>query len=136
MVNTNWSSVALERLKDAESASKHRQESIAAPYLAGYAIECALKGYLQRAGIRFPTSGSEGHNLKALWSSANFRLADMNDNDGSKAFYIESWDTGLRYKSSLPEINTSLNTQELVVGAQSLYRWIDQQQRRIRKRSR
>jgi len=32
--------------------------------MAGYAIECSLKAYLQREGKPFPTSGSEGHNLK------------------------------------------------------------------------
>jgi HEPN domain-containing protein len=136
MTSPDWQDIAKERLEDAKSLSESRDKSISAPYLAGYAIECALKGYLQDAGIPFPKRGSEGHNLKALWRKADFRIAEINDDNGTKAYYVNSWNTALRYEVKLSGESTTFNTEELVKGAQDLYQWINRRNKRTRRRSR
>jgi len=73
-----WIKVARERAADAEMF-KQPLNSVGAVYMAGYAIECSLKAYLQREGKPFPTSDSEGHNLKGLWKASCFRFCDLPD---------------------------------------------------------
>jgi len=123
-----WIEVARERAADAEML-KQRLNSVGAVYMAGYAIECSLKAYLQREGKPFPTSGSEGHNLKGLWKASGFRFCDLPDTAGEKTFYIEYWNTALRYESVY---HFPVPLEELVKGAQELTGWI---QRQIRRRS-
>ena len=125
-----WAAVATERQSDARALSEQRAESVGAAYLAGYAIECALKAYLQRAGIRFPKAGREGHNLKGLWRASGFRLRDLADHAGTKGYFINCWSTDLRYETSIPAI---LGSAELVAGAGQLKAWIMNQTRRRRR---
>ena len=122
-----WAAVATERQSDARALSEQRAESVGAAYLAGYAIECALKAYLQRAGIRFPKAGREGHNLRGLWRSSRFRLRDLADHAGTKSFYINCWSTDLRYETSIPSIAAA---EHLVAGAGQLTGWILSQAKR------
>ncbi|WP_017306032.1 hypothetical protein [Spirulina subsalsa] len=103
------------------------------PYLAGYAIECSLKALLQKRGTGFPKHGQQGHNLRGLWEAANFQLSDLADPTGAKTFYLEKWDTSLRYEVSC---DSSLSHQELVEGAKQLTVWIRTQVRRNRLRKR
>ncbi len=98
-------------------------------YLAGYAIECSLKAYLQREGKAFPTSGSDGHNLKGLWNASGFRFSDLPDTAGEKTFYMESWNTALRYESAY---QFPVPPESLVEAAKELTGWI---QNKIRRRS-
>jgi len=105
--------------------------SVAAVYLAGYAVECSLKAYLQRVGRRFPTSGPAGHDLRELWKVSRFRLADLGDARGNRTFFIERWNTGLRYNDTL---DTVLDAGVLVEGAVQLARWVQGQLRRFARR--
>jgi HEPN domain-containing protein len=126
-----WSEVATERQSDARALCEQRAESVGTVYLAGYAVECALKAYLQRAGLPFPTAGREGHNLRGLWRSSGFRLRDLADHAGTKSFYINCWSTDLRYETSIPSIAAA---EHLVAGAGQLTGWILSQAKRQRRR--
>ena len=123
-----WMSVARERGADAEAMLPTRSASIGPVYMAGYAIECAIKGYLQQEGISRPIRGREGHNLKGLWNQAGFRLADLKDNVGNKSFFIQQWSTDFRYQINFPQ--GRLDSAKLVEGAKKLAGWIQAQIRR------
>ena len=125
-----WIAVANERAADADALVPTRQASVGPVYLAGYAVECSLKAYLQRNGIGIPR-GREGHHLRDLWRASRFRLADLSDTTGDKSFFIEHWSTGFRYQIAL---ETELTPIELVQGARRLSGWIQKQVRRTRSR--
>ena len=122
-----WIAAANARLADARAMLPARCNSVGSVYLAGYAVECILKAYLQRIGKGFPRYGSEGHNLKALWQASGFRLREIGDIAGERTFYLDSWDTALRYES---EVLLSLQVSELVDGASGLVSFIQTHARR------
>jgi HEPN domain-containing protein len=124
-----WVEVANERAQDARILSGGNR-SLGAVYMAGYSIECYLKAYLQKNGISQPPRGKEGHNLRGLWNTAGFRVSDLNDSDGSQAYFISRWDTQLRYQAVL-ESNHSPN--DLMRGAKKLAGLI---QKRLRSSAR
>ncbi|NJL82146.1 MAG: HEPN domain-containing protein [Chloroflexaceae bacterium] len=124
----DWLDIANERAADAEAMTRTRGESTGCVYMAGYAIECSLKALLRRKNEPFPTSGRSGHNLRELWE-ASFKLRDLYDPTGAKSFFIESWNTSLRYELTCC---SKLKVGELVDGAKSLSGWIQTQ---IRRRS-
>ncbi|NES19004.1 MAG: hypothetical protein F6K41_08760 [Symploca sp. SIO3E6] len=130
-----WLAVANERALDAEAIHKNRPQSVCSVYLAGYAIECSLKALLQRQGKPFPKHGNEGHNLKALWEGSGFRLCDIQDSKGIQTFFIQKWDTALRYETSLPS-NPGLTIADLIQGARQLTGKIQTAVRRRPKRRR
>ncbi len=125
-----WIEVAHQRAADAESMLPARGQSVGPVYMAGYAIECALKGFLARNNIARPRMGPEGHNLRRLWKASRFRLRDLSDSQGFKSFYLELWSTDLRYASRL---DSDLETAQLVAGAGQLFGWIQKQIRRSRR---
>ena len=135
-----WLNVAIERAQDADSIAKERSDSIGAVYMAGYAVECALKAYLKSKNCSFPTSGSKGHDLRNLWNRAGFRLSDIQDRNGNKTFFLEEWSTDLRY-----EVRDSdeyiiikargVTIEELIEGARQLSGWIYNQIRRRGRRT-
>lgn len=127
-----WEVVANARLTDAQCMSQKCPQSIAGPYLAGYAIECHLKAYLQRKGIPFPTRGSGGHNLRQLWLASRLQLRDLGDDShGNKTFYLDNWDTSLRYTTKLND--SSLDTQNLIEGAIQIAKRIQTQGKRCQR---
>jgi HEPN domain-containing protein len=126
-----WMEIAKERAADAEAVKITRSASIGCVYMAGYAIECSLKALLQSTNRPFPKSGQEGHNLRKLWEEAGFRLSDLSDSTGAKTFFIENWDTSLRYELNF---ESSLTMAELVDGAKQLTGWIQTRTRRPRRR--
>ncbi|MFM6194164.1 MAG: HEPN domain-containing protein [Planktothrix sp.] len=129
----DWLNLARERAADADAIYKQRPDSIAVVYMAGYAIECSLKALLQKQGIPFPQSGREGHNLKGLWQSCRLSLSDLKDQKGCKTFFIENWNTDLRYEISL-QVASGLKIEELLNGAKELAGWIQTQTKRSKPR--
>lgn len=129
----DWLNLALERAADADAIYQQRPDSIAVVYMAGYAIECSLKAFLQKQGIPFPQSGREGHNLKGLWQSCRLRLSDLKDEKGCKTFFIQNWNTDLRYEISL-QVASGLKIEELLNGAKELTGWIQTQTKRAKPR--
>jgi len=127
-----WMTVARERGADAEAMLPTRTASIGPVYMAGYAIECAIKGYLQYRGIPRATRGRHRHNLKALWKQAGFCFADLKDPHGNTSFLIQQWSTGFRYQLSIPE--NVPDSAGLVEAAKRLAGWIQAQVRRQRRR--
>jgi hypothetical protein len=127
-----WIRVANERAADARTLCAQNR-SVAAVYLAGYAVECSLKAYLQRVGRGFPTSGPAGHDLRELWKVSRFRLADLGDSQGNRTYFIERWNTGLRYNDTL---DTALDAGVLIEGAVQLAGWVQGQIRRLARRHR
>ena len=107
--------------------------SVAAVYLAGCAVECSLKAYLQRIGRGFPTSGPAGHDLRELWKVSRFRLTDLRDSQGNRTYFIERWNTGLRYNDTL---DTALDAGVLVEGAVQLVGWVQGRLRQFARRHR
>jgi hypothetical protein len=101
--------------------------------MAGYSIGCYLKAYLQKQGISQPPRGKEGHNLRGLWSTASFRLSDLNGSSGNQTYFLNSWDTRLRYQTAL---EPSLSADDLMRGAQNLAGLIQKRLRSLVRRSR
>ncbi len=126
-----WIAIAQERAADAEAMKTSRCTSVGSVYMAGYAIECSLKALLQSKGTPFPKHGNEGHNLRGLWEASNFRVSDLNDSKGTKAFFLQDWNTALRYELSCA---SSLEVTELVDGAKELTSWIQTRIRRSKPR--
>jgi HEPN domain-containing protein len=124
----DWIIVAEQRLADAEAILKERPDSVGSLYMAGYAIECSLKAFLQKRSIRSPRHGSEGHNLRSLWQASKLRLFELQDRKGVQTFFLEEWTTDWRYEKEIP-IKTGINNQELVEGAKKLSRWIQSKSR-------
>jgi HEPN domain-containing protein len=127
-----WIEVAKERSQDAGILHSGNR-SLGAVYMAGYSIECYLKAYLQKNGKSQPPRGKEGHNLRGLWSAAGFRISDLSDSDGHQTYFIESWDTQLRYQTAL---GPGLSGDELIKGAQKLTGLIQRRLRSVIRRSR
>lgn len=130
MTAQDWLCVANERSMDAETVASNRKNSAGGVYLAGYAVECSLKAYLQARGKEVPSSGRAGHDLRALWLACGFRLCDLGDNDGTRTFYIKDWKTSLRYDLAH---KPDLSVDSLLGGAKSLTGWIQTRVRRGRR---
>lgn len=130
----DWIEVARERAADAEALVESRADSVACVYLAGYAIECSLKAYLQRKGAKVPTGGPKGHDLKQLWAATGFKHRDLADPDGSRSYFLQSWSTSLRYEKVLEE--DAWTSDELVRGARSLSAWLQTRAKRRKRRRR
>ena len=122
--------MAQERAADARILADQGR-SVAAVYLAGYAVECALKAYLQRVGHGFPTSGQAGHDLRELCKVSRFRLTDLGDSQGNRTYFVERWNTGLRYNVTF---DTVLDAGVLVEGAAQLVGWVQGRIRRFARR--
>ena len=127
-----WVEVARERSQDAR-VLRDENRFLGAIYMAGYSIECYLKAYLQKQGISQPHRGKEGHNLRGLWAAASFRLSDLSDYGGNRTYFLDSWDTSLRYQAAL---EPSLSPDDLVRGAQELAGLIQKRLRSSVRRSR
>jgi HEPN domain len=127
----DWMAVATERGADAEALLNRRNLSVGCVYMAGYAVECSLKAYLQSRGIPLPSRGQAGHDLRALWRQSGFQLADLRDTNGTKTFFVETWATDLRYETGL-DIN--MEFADLLQGAKALSGWIQTRSRRARRR--
>ncbi|AOX02344.1 hypothetical protein BJP34_25465 [Moorena producens PAL-8-15-08-1] len=123
----DWLDIANERAADADGILKNRSQSIGSVYMAGYAIECSLKALLRYRNKPFPKHGNQGHNLRGLWKAAEFSVTDIRDSTGAKTFFIDKWDTSLRYQLTC---NSSLTMAELVNGAKQLTGYIQSQIRR------
>ncbi|GAA2058454.1 hypothetical protein GCM10009757_38350 [Streptomyces cheonanensis] len=102
------------------------KQPLGAVYLAGYVVECRLKRFLQLRSIRFPRSGSEGHNLRGLWASAGFSKPP-----GHGGLFIDHWDTDLRYKTELPE---GVDSEDLLKGGRDLAGWVATRIRQVGSR--
>ena len=72
------------------------------------------------------THGKEGHNLRGLWHAAGFRLSDLSDSSGNQTYFINHWDTSLRYQTAL---DTGHSVDDLIKGAQKLTGLIQQRLR-------
>lgn len=127
----DWMAVANERGADAEALMSTRSLSVGCVYMAGYAVECSLKAYLQSRGTPLPSRGPGGHNLRALWLQSGFQLADLRDTNGTKTFFVDTWSTDLRYETRL---DVRMNLTDLMQGAKALSGWIQTRSRRARRR--
>ena len=112
-----WLDVARERGADARAMLPEREKSVGPAYMAGYAVEGALKAYLQAQGIPRPTSGPAGHDLAALFKAAGLRLQDLNDSEGHAAFFLSDWSTALRYQAHKPDDMRGFGSLALVEAA-------------------
>jgi len=128
-----WLDTAKERAADADEVCKFRPTSVGSVYLAGYAIECSLKALLQKKGIPFPSSGTQGHNLQALWKALGFQFSDIKDKEGTQTFFLTDWSTDLRYETSLTT-NRGFQVKQLVNGARILNSWIEDKIKRSKPR--
>lgn len=129
----DWLAAARARAFDAQSLADTAPQSVGAVYLAGYAIECSLKAYLQRRGLPFPTSGSQGHHLRGLWKQCGWPLSMLQDRDGAQTFFLEHWTTDLRYEERLPA-DCPADGPALVRAAAFLSGWVQTQAKRARGR--
>lgn len=120
----DWLEVGTERASDARSL-KDQERSVAAVYMAGYAVECKLKALIRCMNRKPPTSGPRGHDLRGLWEAAGFRV---NDIGGYKRLFLQNWNTDLRYQNNLPN---GTDCDSLYKGAQELAGFI---QKKIRNR--
>ena len=129
----DWMEVANYRAMDAEAIKEKQPSSVGSVYMAGYAIECSLKALLQKRGIPTPTYGKEGHNLHELWRKSGLRFSDLQDTQGTQTFFLQDWNTNLRYQRDLPD-RLGLEIKDLLEGAKQLNQWIQTQIRRSKPR--
>ncbi len=126
----DWLWVARERMADAEAMLPARSQSIGPVYMAGYAIECALKAYIhKRRG-----AAAWGHELKTLWQQSGFQLRDLGDIHGPRTYFFQQWGPNLRYQTELNSV--SLTTGELLEGARWIMQWLHRQMGRIHRSGR
>lgn len=125
-----WLDVARERGADAGSMLPERASSIGPTYMAGYAVESALKALLQARGIPRPRGGAAGHDLRALWRASGLKLRDIKDNDGSAAFFVTEWSTALRYEASA--LANQQGGEGILTAANRLVAFLTRQARRHR----
>jgi hypothetical protein len=126
----DWLWAARERMADAEAMLPTRSQSIGPVYMAGYAIECALKAYIhKRQG-----AAAWGHELKSLWQQSGFHLSDLGDQHGTRTYFFQYWGPNLRYQTELNSV--SLTTEELLEGARWIMQWLHRQMGRIHRRGR
>jgi hypothetical protein len=95
-------------------------------YLAGYVVECKLKILLQKMGKHYPTSGSSGHDLVALWDAAGLRYEDQ---QGFRRAFLDYWKTSLRYSA---EISSPHSPEDLLKGARDLAGYVTKRTSGIR----
>jgi hypothetical protein len=147
---------ASKRMDDAlellESPSRERNRSDAtfrhlcgAQYLAGYAVECALKSYIiyqmsirgaervqrwskvldarQTAGAKPDLSGSRSHSLPLLLAVADLETIIASDADLRRAWGACSrWTPALRYKPT--PLTNRRETTEMVESCRKIERWL------------
>lgn len=131
MTSEQWLAIGKERAVDAQSLLDTRPTSVCSVYLAGYTVECSLKAYLQALGKKVPTSGAMGHNLVELWKATGLQKSILGGSEGSRTFFLEQWNTGMRY--SVSEDFGGQTTEELVKGAKIIAGWFHQQVNRLSK---
>ena len=122
MNRTDLQQLALTRVLDAEALLNAGQWS-GAYYLAGYAVECALKACIAKlTGLHdFPEKNlvlkSYSHNLEALLEPANLRIDHKSVFDTNRAFkdnwsVVNDWDETSRYsqwsKSEARELHAAI----------------------------
>ena len=98
-------------------------------YIAGYAVECALKGLiLQRTPkARYPETwhqltgvGAKGHDFEYLKYLLKVRRCIM-DTDAVESFHrVASWSTDLRYEVGLKEYDEA---ERFLSAAKAVCRW-------------
>ena len=108
-----WTNAADERSGDTKTLLMHRPSSVGAIYMAGYIIELNLKA-LWKAKKKTPPLT---HDLKHLWLGAGYELRDLQDGNGTRAFYFGTWSTSLRYEANF---STGFSCDQLVTAAKSL----------------
>jgi HEPN domain-containing protein len=119
----DWDDAAKERTQDTETLLQHRPNSMGTIYLAGYVVELNLKALWVELGKQPPRT----HDLRSLWLGAGFRLADLQDRTGTRSFFIEDWNTSLRYEATQRPKFTSA---ELVAAAKKLAQQVAMRRRR------
>lgn len=125
----DWLDVSQERQADARALLQSRNKSVGPVYMAGYAVEASLKAFLEKNNIQFSRRGAQGHDLKSLWEQAGFKGNDLKYESGKTTFFLELWNTSLRYEINLDELMG--NTPEsLVKTAEWLSGWIQKQSHR------
>jgi hypothetical protein len=106
----DYAAASLERRSDVRALVEARRD-LAALYMVGYVAECRLKALLRTRKRPFPRSGGQGHNLRALWKEAGFKLRDAGDEG---ATFLAEWTTSLRYEAITP---AQLDHERLMKGA-------------------
>ena len=119
-----------------DAATRHQQGAV---YLAGYAVECALKEFLisregvgtlsevmqrrrQRGEEEFALTTTEGHNLALL-----FRLANLAEECEHNSLIRRHWASCVKWRSTLRySIGTGIiqDPRGFVVSAEEIHRWI------------
>lgn len=128
-----WFDVASERASDADAMLDRRHSSNGPVYMAGWAIECALNGYLAHLGIPrpHPCHGGVQHDLRRLWGAAGLQLRDLSDPNGHKSWLLNSWGAHLRYDT---EHNLPFTNADVVRAARQLTGFLRKIVRRQRAR--
>jgi hypothetical protein len=121
--------VAKQRFDDASFLLGHRNK--ASIYLAGYAVECALKALLlsvtplsKTQGVLKSFRGERGHNLE--WLKKQYIKgggAKFPPIISMKFARVNSWNTDLRYD---PGTSTLGEAQEFFLAAEAILRWADE----------
>lgn len=123
----DWAEAASERVRDAEVLLEHRADSVGTIYMAGYVIELNLKSLWEALGREPPRT----HDLRKLWKGTGFRLADLGDRSGAKAFFLVDWNTSLRYEA---QMTPRFSADELLAAAKRVAGQIHRQRRRVLQR--
>lgn len=123
----DWIEVSKERQSDAIALLKSRKDSTGPVYMVGYAIETYLKALIAKNKKAVPKI----HEIRELWIKAGFKLSDIKDKSGEKAFFFEDWTTDLRYETSLSQAH---NSNSLVKAAGNILSWMQMRSQELVRR--
>lgn len=130
----DWENIAKARAADADALIAAVPTSVSSVYMAGYAVECSLKAYLASAKRPYPSRGSAGHDLTGLWKASNFLKRDLPGESGCATFFLESWNTSIRYELTVS--GSGISNRDLVNGAKRIAGWLQTQSNRQKNRRR
>jgi hypothetical protein len=123
--------VARQRLEEAKLIAEKLQLWAASEYLAGYAVECALKALviLVTPGNERPKPGDAtvnwlkvtfGHGLNAMRRYLTGRGARMPRDMGTDFLFVSTWDPQQRYE---PGPGEAERTERFLAAADSVVKW-------------
>ncbi|MBF0183441.1 MAG: HEPN domain-containing protein [Magnetococcales bacterium] len=118
-----WQELAFKRGVDADRLLQAGSD-VAAVYMAGYVVECALKALWLVSGFSPPRSGKHGHDLLHLWQKMARNLRVVAEQEQSGQFFLQQWSTDLRYCRAVPVATPA--PAQLIRGAKRLFGLIQQ----------
>jgi HEPN domain-containing protein len=120
--------VAMQHLGDAQLLFDHGSKTGAAMYLAGYAVECALKALLlahaparKQAQLVALFRGTKAHDFDWLRQQLRQRNVEVAAHIGQHLTTVKSWSVALRYD---PSQRRPRETRAFLAAVNAILNWV------------